>query len=76
MFLFYDGAVLDPNLPLARVTRAELMSKMREANALDINQVRAVVLETTGDISVLHGADVSPELLEGVSWGRAEKRKV
>lgn len=73
MFLFYDGAVLDANLSLARVTRAELMSKMREANALDINQVRAVVLEATGDICVLHGGDVSPELLEGVSWGRAER---
>ena len=39
------------------------------ANALDIKEVRAVVLESTGDISVLHGKDVSPELLEGVSWG-------
>lgn len=33
MFLFYDGVVLDENLALARVTQAELMSKLREANA-------------------------------------------
>lgn len=82
MFLFYDGVVLvydgvvlDENLALARVTQAELMSKLRQANALDIKEVRAVVLESTGDISVLHGKDVSPELLEGVSWGRAENSR-
>lgn len=75
MFLFYDGVVLDENLALARVTQAELMSKLREANALDIKEVRAVVLESTGDISVLHGKDVSPELLEGVLWGRAENSR-
>ena len=75
LFLFYDGVVLDENLALARVTQAELMSKLREANALDIKEVRAVVLESTGDISVLHGKDVSPELLEGVLWGRAENSR-
>jgi len=74
MFLMHEGRVLDENLPLARVTRSDLMSKLREANALDIAQVRAVVLEATGDISVLHGGDISPELLDGVSWGRAERR--
>jgi len=75
IFLLYEGHVLDENLSLARVTRSDLMSKLREANALDITQVRAVVMEATGDISVLHGGDVSPELLDGVSWGRAEHPK-
>ena len=74
LFLMYEGRILDENLPFARVTRSDLMSKLREANALDIAQVRAVVLEATGDISVLHGGDVSPALLDGVSWGRAEPR--
>ena len=31
MFLFDDGVVLDENLALARVTQAELMSKLRES---------------------------------------------
>lgn len=74
MFLMYEGRILEENLPFARVTRSDLISKLREANALDIAQVRAVVLEATGDISVLHGGDVSPELLDGVSWGRAKRR--
>jgi len=33
------------------------MGKLREANVLRLSQVRAVVFETTGDISVLHTTD-------------------
>lgn len=69
MFLMYDGKVLDENLERTRVTRAELMGKLREANALDVSTVRAVILEATGDVSVLHGDKVSDCLLDGVSWG-------
>ena len=40
---------------------------LREANALQLSQVRAVILEDTGDVSVLHGPEeVDDELLEGV----------
>lgn len=65
--LLMDGArVLEANLAKARVTKADLRAKLREANALDLDSVRAVVLETTGDISVLHGDHLDPSLLEGV----------
>ena len=69
--LLMDGTeVLTDNLRRARITRDDLRGKLREANVLDLSQVRAVVLEATGDISVLHGdADgppLSDELLEGV----------
>nr|WP_243405031.1 DUF421 domain-containing protein [Pelagivirga sediminicola] len=40
---------------------------MREANALDLSPVRAVVLETTGSISVLHGDHVDEALFKGVA---------
>ena len=54
--MLMDGAeVLEDNLRAARVTRADLMAKLREANVLDLSEVRAVVLEATGDVSVLHG---------------------
>lgn len=33
---------------------------------MDFSEVRAVVLETTGDISVLHGDHLSERLLKGV----------
>lgn len=74
LFLLYEGEVLSENLRSARITRADLMSKLREANALNLSDVRAVVLEATGDVSVLHGSNISPELLEGVAWGRAKER--
>lgn len=66
--LLMDGArILDDNLAAARVTRDDLHAKLREANVLHYGQVRAVVLETTGDVSVLHGDEaLAPELLRGV----------
>ena len=70
IILMHEGRILDDNLRLARVTRADIRAKLREANALQPQQVRAVVMEATGDVSVLHGGDVDPSLLEGVSWGR------
>lgn len=42
-----------------------MSGKLREANVLDLSQVRAVILETTGDVSVLHGDVCSEKLLQG-----------
>ena len=62
--------MLTDNLRKTRVTENDVWAKLREANVLDPDQVRAVVLETTGDISVLHGdpagAALHPCLLRGV----------
>ncbi|MAP56015.1 YetF domain-containing protein [Altibacter sp.] len=49
--------ILESNLKKARVTEGDLRSKLREANVLDLSEVRAVVFETTGDIVVLHTAN-------------------
>ncbi len=60
--LLMDGSkVLKDNLKKCHVTEADLFYKLREANVTKISQVRAVVFETTGDISVLHSTD--PELV-------------
>lgn len=53
-------------LAATRVAEDDLIAKLREANVLDFSQVRAVVLERTGDISVLHGCSLQVQLLEGV----------
>ena len=66
VMLMRDGRFLDEALRETRVARDDLIAKLREANVLDLGQVRAVVLETTGDISVLHGDTLQSELLEGV----------
>ena len=69
LMLMYDGKVLTSNLAFARVTLSDLRSKLREANAIQLSSIRAVVLEATGDVSVLHGDALDPALLRGVSWG-------
>ncbi|WP_412061813.1 DUF421 domain-containing protein [Rubrivirga sp. IMCC45206] len=62
--------ILRDNLERTRVTETDLWAKIREANVLDPSEVRAVVLETTGDITVLHGEPggraLHPSVLRGV----------
>lgn len=70
MLLMVGQEYLDDNLRLVRVTRDDVRSKLREANVYDLSKLRAVVLESTGDISVLHGdGPVSPEVLQDVRDG-------
>ena len=65
--LMRDGKLDHDALAKTRVAEADVRAKLREANALQLSQVRAVVLETTGDIAVLHGDAVDDWLLEGTS---------
>ena len=64
--------ILHDNLKHARIEKSQLIAKLREANVLDFKQIEAVVLESTGDISVLHKSsesddtNLSAELLKGV----------
>ncbi|MGI8944210.1 MAG: DUF421 domain-containing protein [Qipengyuania sp.] len=64
--LMRNGAICEDALRETRVARSDLVAKLREANVLDFSQVRAVVLETTGDVSVLHGDKLEERLIEGV----------
>ncbi|MAN27811.1 MULTISPECIES: DUF421 domain-containing protein [Mesonia] len=69
--LLMDGQeILEENLKKAKVTKADLHSKLREANVIKFSQVKAVVFEATGDISVLHAEnsdmELEAELLTGV----------
>ncbi|GAB5534974.1 MAG: DUF421 domain-containing protein [Rubricoccaceae bacterium] len=56
-----EGMVRE-NMKRARVTEHDVWAKLREANVLAVDQIRAVVFETTGDISVLHGDPDGPQL--------------
>ncbi len=62
LLLMKGPHILEENLLAARMTRSDLIAKLREANVLHTGQVRAVVLETTGDVSVLHGDADGPAL--------------
>ncbi|QDG53486.1 DUF421 domain-containing protein [Persicimonas caeni] len=70
VLLMRHGEMFLDNMRSTGVTEEDLRSKLREANVLELSQVRAVVFETTGDISVLHTKDTDVELegwlLEGV----------
>jgi len=72
LLVMKDGEFLQEALETTRVTEGDVIAKLREANALDLSKVRAVVLETTGDISVMHGEEFNARLLEGVEM--AEKQ--
>lgn len=65
VLLMENGRFLEVAMQETRVTRATLLEKIRMSDAQRIEDVRAVVLETTGDVAVMTG-DVDPELLEGV----------
>ena len=64
--LMIGDEILYDSLRATRVTEEDLIAKLREANVLDYSQVRAVVLETTGDISVLHTSDNSVDLSDAL----------
>jgi len=66
--LMRDGKILHKALAETRVAEGDLVAKLREANVLDFSEVRAVILETTGDISVLHGNKCSESLLQGTRY--------
>ncbi len=70
MLLMAGSEVLEENLRSTGITRDDLVAKLREANVTDPRQVYAVVLEATGDVSVLHGetarAQLDTSLLDGV----------
>jgi uncharacterized membrane protein YcaP (DUF421 family) len=63
--LMRDGRIDQDALDFTRVDRKDLIAKLREANVHDMAEVRFVVLETTGDISVIKGGAVEDMLLEG-----------
>ncbi len=66
VLLMRDGKIFQDALDATRVAQDDLIAKLREANVLDFSDVRAVILETTGDISVLHGDRLQDRLIAGV----------
>lgn len=72
LLLLYEGRILDDHLAKARLTRSDLMGKLRAADVTEVATVRVVVLETTGDVSVITtSGPLDPTLLDGVVLGEA-----
>ena len=66
LLLMRDGVFIDAAMATSRVSPGDVYAKLRGAGIQSMDDVRAVVLETTGDISVLHGKTLAPELLRHV----------
>lgn len=67
LLLMAGEEILHDNLRRSRIAQRDIVAKLREANVTHPSQILAVVLETTGDVSVLHGdGPLDGSLLEGV----------
>lgn len=67
VFLMKDWLLIEAALKETRVKVSDIYAKLREANALGLQDVRAVVLDTTENISVLHGGSTpDDQILAGV----------
>jgi uncharacterized membrane protein YcaP (DUF421 family) len=66
VLLMRDGKILHEALHRTRVGQSDLLAKLRQSGVRDFDAVRAVVLETTGDVSVIHGESCEERLLDGV----------
>lgn len=67
LLIMEKGEIFEDNLRAAKMTRGDLIGKLREANALNFDEVHAVIFEATGDVSVLHGdSALDGRLLDGV----------
>jgi uncharacterized membrane protein YcaP (DUF421 family) len=69
--MLMDGEeVLHDNMKKANISEDELSAKLRQANVRSLSQIDVVVMETTGDISVMANitqpADLDPFVLKGV----------
>ncbi len=68
--LVYDGQLLRDNMKRERIAEVEVVAVMREQGVHDLSQVKAMVLETEGDVSVLlqNGDDPTAALkVSGIS---------
>ncbi len=73
MLLMRDGRFIEDALTTSRVTRADVYAKLRQSNVHRIDEVIAVVLETTGDVSVIHGdGPLDAELYDDVRQFRSD----
>ena len=68
LLVFSDGAMLDENLKTAHLVEREVWSAVRRAGITHVDEVEAVVLETTGTLSVLRAGPrpIDDEILRGV----------
>lgn len=66
LLLMRDGSYIDSAMKTARITRADLHGKLRQAGLTSPDAVAYMVLETTGDISILAKGEIDERMMAGV----------
>lgn len=62
-----DGEFLEDNMKKLKISKELIISRLRESNIKTLAEVQAVVMETTGDFSVISGiTKLDKILLQGV----------
>lgn len=73
MLLMDGNTILYGNLAKTNMSETDLLAKLREANVRNFDEILVVVLESTGDVSVIHaGNEIKfdrERLLNGVNLG-------
>ena len=70
LLLMVGSEMLEDNLRRARVSPDDVRAKIRAANVVNYESLRYVVLETTGDVTVVHGeGPIEPDVLHDVVDG-------
>ena len=65
--LFYEGRYIEPTMRAERISKEELDSEMRRAGYIRREEVRAIVLESNAEVSVIGWDDGEPpQLLRGI----------
>lgn len=67
--IMYNGKILYNKLKQCNVGEDDLIAKLREANVHDFSEVKAVIFESTGDVSVIHNNEnkgIKPEILNDI----------
>lgn len=68
--IMWNGKILYKKLKRCNVGESDLIAKLREANVHDFSEVKAVIFESTGDVSVIHNNEnksVESQLLKYVN---------
>jgi len=72
--IMWKGEILHDKLKICNVGLDDLRAKLREANVHNYDEVKAVIFESTGDVSVIHNSsqkNISEELLSDVDKRKA-----
>jgi uncharacterized membrane protein YcaP (DUF421 family) len=74
--IMWQGEIIYDALKKCNVGESDLIAKLREANVHEFSEVKAVIFESTGDISVLHNNEnkgVADQILSDVKMNNFKK---